>query len=76
MQTRNAAAAAPTLQRAGPTLTFPHPMPRLPQVCGSELFTGNTAVMTTALYEGKATPAQLLKNWVGSYLGEIGLGGP
>ncbi|PRW57490.1 nitrite transporter NAR1 [Chlorella sorokiniana] len=38
-------------------------------VCGAELFTGNTALLPAAVYEGKATVRQLLKNWVGSYLG-------
>jgi formate/nitrite transporter FocA (FNT family) len=40
-------------------------------VCGSELFTGNTAVVTAAVYEGKATFGQLLKSWSASYLGNI-----
>lgn len=39
--------------------------------CGAELFTGNTAVMTAAVYEGKATMKQLAKSWVASYLGNI-----
>ncbi|GAB4822742.1 hypothetical protein N2152v2_009788 [Parachlorella kessleri] len=39
--------------------------------CGSELFTGNTAVVTAALYEGKATFKQLIKSWTASYLGNI-----
>lgn len=34
-----------------------------PQVCGAELFTGNTALLPAAVYEGKATVPQLLKNW-------------
>lgn len=38
-------------------------------ICGAELFTGNTAMLPAAVYEGKATLPQLLKNWVGSYLG-------
>ncbi|KAL4451702.1 hypothetical protein ABPG75_007364 [Micractinium tetrahymenae] len=38
-------------------------------VCGAELFTGNTALLPAAVYEGKATMGQLAKNWVGSYLG-------
>ena len=32
-------------------------------VCGAELFTGNTAMLPAAVYEGKATVPQLLKNW-------------
>lgn len=38
-------------------------------VCGSELFTGNTALCTAALLEGKASFKGLLKNWICSYLG-------
>lgn len=40
------------------------------QVCGAELFTGNTAMLPAAVYEGKATMGQLAKNWIGSYMGE------
>lgn len=39
--------------------------------CGAELFTGNTAIVTAAVYEGKATWGQLAKNWVFSYLGNL-----
>ncbi|CAD7705450.1 unnamed protein product [Ostreobium quekettii] len=39
--------------------------------CGAELFTGNTAMVTAAVYEGKATWGQLAKNWVFSYLGNL-----
>jgi formate transporter len=39
--------------------------------CGSELFTGNTALLTTAVYEGKADLKGLAKSWVCSYLGNI-----
>ena len=39
-------------------------------VCGAELFTGNTATMTAAFWEGKATAGQVVKNWVCSYSGE------
>ncbi len=38
-------------------------------VCGAELFTGNTATMTAAFWEGKATAGQVVKNWVCSYSG-------
>ena len=38
-------------------------------VCGAELFTGNTAMMTAAFWEGKATAGQVIKNWVCSYAG-------
>lgn len=33
-------------------------------VCGSELFTGNTALCFTAWLEGKVKFGQVLKNWV------------
>ena len=46
-------------------------LPTRLQSCGSELFTGNTAVVTAALYEGKATFKQLIKSWTASYLGNI-----
>eukprot|EP01026_Neomeris_dumetosa_P058134 TRINITY_DN53918_c0_g1_i4.p2 TRINITY_DN53918_c0_g1~~TRINITY_DN53918_c0_g1_i4.p2 ORF type:complete len:325 (-),score=55.30 TRINITY_DN53918_c0_g1_i4:427-1401(-) len=36
-------------------------------VCGAELFTGNTALVTAAVYEGKANLGQLVKSWVVSY---------
>lgn len=39
--------------------------------CGAELFTGNTALVTTAVYEGKATIKQLLKSWSCSYFGNM-----
>merc|ERR1719267_416749 len=40
-------------------------------VTGAELFTGNTALVTTALLEGKATVGQLLKSWTASYAGNF-----
>jgi len=36
--------------------------------CGAELFTGNTALVTAAVYEGKATMPQLIKSYLVSYL--------
>jgi formate/nitrite transporter FocA (FNT family) len=44
-------------------------------VCGAELFTGNTALMTAAFWEGKATAGQVVKNLVCSYAGEPQLAG-
>jgi len=38
---------------------------------GAELFTGNTALVTMALLEGKATAGQLLKSWGTSYVGNF-----
>lgn len=40
-------------------------------VTGAELFTGNTALVTTALMEGKATLGQLIKSWFFSYVGNF-----
>ena len=39
--------------------------------CGAELFTGNTALVSAAVYEGKATVKNLIKSWVCSYSGNI-----
>ena len=38
---------------------------------GAELFTGNTALVTMAVNEGKATNADLRKSWIYSYLGNF-----
>ena len=38
-------------------------------ICGAELFTGNTAIMAAAFWEGKASGAQVAQNWIVSYLG-------
>lgn len=40
-------------------------------ITGSELFTGNAALVTTAVLEGKATLGQLTKSWVFSFGGNI-----
>eukprot|EP00903_Cladosiphon_okamuranus_P006030 g5948.t1 len=40
-------------------------------VAGGELFTGNTALVTAALIEGKATISGLLKNWSFSWIGNL-----
>jgi len=40
-------------------------------LCGAELYTGNTATVTCALYEKKVTFGQLLKNWFFSYAGNL-----
>lgn len=40
-------------------------------ICGAELFTGNTMFMAAAFWEGKATPRQVAKSWVVSYLGNL-----
>ncbi|KAI7840455.1 hypothetical protein COHA_005880 [Chlorella ohadii] len=38
-------------------------------VCGAELFTGSTAMVTAAYYEGKVSLRQLGRQWAGSYAG-------
>ena len=38
---------------------------------GGELFTGNTALVTMALLEGKATMGQLIKSWSASFAGNF-----
>jgi formate/nitrite transporter len=40
-------------------------------VTGGELFTGNTALVTAAAMEGKATKGDLVKSWVSSYAGNF-----
>jgi len=40
-------------------------------VTGGELFTGNTALVSGAVMEGKATTNDLIKNWSMSYLGNF-----
>lgn len=39
--------------------------------CGAELFTGNTALVSTALLEGKTDLKGLAKSWICSYAGNI-----
>lgn len=40
-------------------------------ISGAELFTGNTALVTAAVLEGKADKQGLLKSWVSSYAGNF-----
>lgn len=40
-------------------------------VTGGELFTGNTALVTAAVQEGKATYKDLAKSWASSYVGNF-----
>jgi formate/nitrite transporter len=40
-------------------------------VTGTELFTGNTALVTMAVLEGEADVGQLMKSWVASFLGNF-----
>jgi len=40
-------------------------------VTGGELFTGNTALVTAAVKEGKATYKDLVKSWTSSYVGNF-----
>lgn len=43
----------------------------LTTLCGAELYTGNTAALTAARVEGKASMGDLMKNWMMSYLGNF-----
>ncbi len=38
-------------------------------ICGAELYTGNTATVTCAVFEKKATWSELVRNWVVSWTG-------
>eukprot|EP00440_Ansanella_granifera_P024398 gb/GFBE01026501.1/.p1 GENE.gb/GFBE01026501.1/~~gb/GFBE01026501.1/.p1 ORF type:complete len:344 (+),score=64.26 gb/GFBE01026501.1/:1-1032(+) len=38
---------------------------------GGQLFTSNTATMAMGLFEKKVTTSELLKNWVGTYVGNF-----
>lgn len=40
-------------------------------VGGGELFTGNTAMITAAAIEGKATIKDMLRNWLVAYAGNF-----
>ncbi|KAJ1616245.1 formate/nitrite transporter family member [Pavlovales sp. CCMP2436] len=40
-------------------------------ITGAELFTGNTALVTTAVFNGKATQGGLAKSWFYSYAGNF-----
>jgi len=40
-------------------------------VTGGELFTGNTALVTAAVQEGKASKKGLAKSWIASYFGNF-----
>merc|ERR1719487_2906308 len=40
-------------------------------ITGAELFTGNTALVTAAAYEGEASGEQLVKSWGVSYAGNF-----
>ncbi|GFR41208.1 hypothetical protein Agub_g1878 [Astrephomene gubernaculifera] len=64
------AAANPGVQKLMFAGVFPLGL-LLVMMCGSELFTGNTAYMTAAIYEGKAKINHLIKNWTLSYAGNL-----
>ncbi|KAF5843887.1 Formate/nitrite transporter-domain-containing protein [Dunaliella salina] len=69
------AASNPGIQKLIMGIVFPLGL-MIVTLCGAELFNGNTAVVTTALLEGKTTLPQVLKsfsltllgNWIGSVL--------
>ncbi|GFR49011.1 hypothetical protein Agub_g11032 [Astrephomene gubernaculifera] len=64
------AASNPGLSKLLFALVFPVGL-ALVTNCGAELYTGNTMKLTCAVFEGKATFRQLLKNWVLSYAGNL-----
>jgi len=61
---------APPLVKLLMGLIFPFGL-MITLVCGAELFTGNTALVPTAVYEKKATWGGLAKNWFWSYIGNF-----
>ena len=40
-------------------------------ITGSQLFTGNTASVAAAVYEGLAEPGALIRNWIVTYAGNL-----
>lgn len=64
------AAANPGLAKLIFALIFPVGLAMVTN-CGAELYTGNTMMLTCAIFEKKATWTQLAKNWVVSYAGEL-----
>lgn len=63
------AASHPGLAKLVVGLIFPVGLTMV-TICGAELYTGNTATVTVAVFEKKATWGELAKNWITSYLGE------
>lgn len=63
-------ASNPGLYRLMYALVFPFGL-LMVMLSGAELYTGNTATVTMALLEGKVSLADLVKNFVFSYLGNL-----
>lgn len=63
-------ASNPGLWRLLYALTFPYGL-MMVIFAGAELFTGNTAIVTMALFEGKIGFGQLMKNFFFSYTGNF-----
>ncbi|GIL76707.1 hypothetical protein Vretimale_8821, partial [Volvox reticuliferus] len=60
----------PVLTRLAMGALFPFGL-LITLVCGAELFTGNTALLTAAVLEKKAEIKDLAKNWIWSYIGNL-----
>lgn len=61
---------APGVQKLVFGLLFPIALLNI-VATGSQLFTGNTASVAAALYEGLIEPADLVRNWVVTYAGNL-----
>jgi len=61
---------APGVQKLVFGLLFPIALLNI-VATGSQLFTGNTASVAAALYEGLIEPMDLLRNWVVTYAGNL-----
>ncbi|GIL83215.1 hypothetical protein Vretimale_11271 [Volvox reticuliferus] len=70
------AASNPGLAKLLFALVFPVGLSMVTN-CGAELYTGNTMMLMCAIFEKKASWAQLLKNWfvsyAGNFVGSIGM---
>lgn len=66
----NIAAQAPGLVKLIGGLIFPVGL-TLVVLSGTELYTGNTAVIPMSIYEGQATVGGMLHNWFWSYFGNF-----
>ncbi|GLI65384.1 hypothetical protein VaNZ11_008939 [Volvox africanus] len=60
----------PVLTRLAMGALFPFGL-LITLVCGAELYTGNTALLTAAVLEKKAEVKDLAKNWIWSYVGNL-----
>ncbi|EFJ43734.1 hypothetical protein VOLCADRAFT_106673 [Volvox carteri f. nagariensis] len=60
----------PVLTRLAMGALFPFGL-LITLVCGAELYTGNTALVTAAVLEKKADVKDLAKNWIWSYVGNL-----